>query len=192
MRSITYRNKTIYVIPHVYEPSEDSFLLVDAMLDTIHHGDRVLEVGCGSAIVSIFARDYASCIVATDINPHAVKCAWVNGIDAVRTDLISGIGSTFDLVVFNPPYLPTIEDEHVGEWEDLMLDGGPDGRRTIERFLAQIRENLTPEGRLLLLVSSLTGIQEICILMQNAGLTVEPVAESRYFFEQLVVLKGTG
>jgi len=191
MTSITYRDKTIELVPHVYEPAEDSFLLVDALLENIRNGDRVLEVGCGSGIVSVFASDIASMVVATDLNPHAVKCAAGNGVTVVRTDLYAGLKGTFDLIVFNPPYLPTSKNERLGGWDDLMLDGGPNGRRTIARFLKGIWELLSQGGRVLLLVSSLTGVNEVSRLMQDAGLAVEPVSESRHFFEQLVVLKGS-
>jgi len=191
MTSITYRDKTIELAPHVYEPAEDSFLLVDALLGNIRNGDRVLEVGCGSGIVSVFASDIASMVVATDLNPHAVRCAACNGVSVVRTDLYAGLKGTFDLIVFNPPYLPTSKNERLGGWDDLMLDGGYNGRRTIARFLKGIRELLSQGGRVLLLVSSLTGVSEVSRSMRDAGLAVEPVSESRHFFEQLVVLKGS-
>lgn len=190
MTAITYLGRTIHTAPHVYEPAEDSFLLVDALLDNIQDGNRVLEVGCGTGIVSVFAGDRASLVAATDLNPHAVRCAGDNGVDAVRTDLMAGIRGTFDLVVFNPPYLPTQEDERLGGWDDLMLDGGADGRETIRRFLAEVGEHLSANGRILLLVSSLTGIREVCSLMEDAGLSAELAAQSRHFFEQLVVLLG--
>ena len=191
MTSITYRDKTIQLLPHVYEPAEDSFLLVDALLEHIQNGERVLEVGCGSGIVSVFASNIASSVVATDLNPHAVKCAAGNGVPVVRTDLYSGLIGTFDLIVFNPPYLPTSKNERLGGWDDLMLDGGPNGRRTIARFLKGIGDFLPPGGRVLLLVSSLTGVSDVSRLMEDASLTVEHVLESRHFFEQLVVLKGS-
>ena len=191
MTSITYRDKTIQLLPHVYEPAEDSFLLVDALLENIQNGEHVLEVGCGSGIVSVFAGDIASSVVATDLNPHAVRCAAGNGVPVVRTDLYAGLIGTFDLVVFNPPYLPTSDYERLGGWDDLMLDGGPNGRRTIVRFLEGIGDFLSPNGRVLLLVSSLTGVSEVSRLMEDAGLAAETVSESRHFFEQLVVLKGS-
>jgi len=191
MTSITYKDKTIQLASHVYEPAEDSFLLVDALLENIQNGDRVLEVGCGSGIVSVFASDIASMVVATDLNPHAVRCAAGNGVTVVRTDLYAGLKGTFDLIVFNPPYLPTSKNERLGGWDDLMLDGGPNGRRTIARFLEGIWELLSQGGRVLLLVSSLTGVSKVSRSMQDAGLTAEPVSESRHFFEQLVVLKGS-
>ncbi|MBW6518212.1 MAG: methyltransferase [ANME-2 cluster archaeon] len=190
MTSINYRNKTIQVLPNVYEPAEDSFLLVDALLEIIEGKNRLLEVGCGSGIVSVFAKDHSPKVLATDINPHAVHCARLNGIEVVRTDLFAGIKGTFDIVVFNPPYLPTSEDEHVGGWDDLMLNGGPDGRETVRRFVADVGAHLNPNGQVLLLISSLTGIKEVCDLMHGEGISVKKVAESRHFFEKLVVLKG--
>lgn len=191
MNHISYKGKRIELISHVYEPSEDSILLVDALLEQINYGDRVLEVGCGSGIVSVFAAERTAFVVATDINPFAVQCARINGIEAIRTDLCAAIDGKFDLVIFNPPYLPTSENEHQGKWEDLMLDGGSDGRRTIERFLEQVGELIAPGGKVLLLVSSYTGIPEVCDLMEQTGLRVEIISQSRYFFEQLVVLEGT-
>ncbi len=190
MTSINYRNKNVQILPNVYEPAEDSFLLVDALLEIIEDKNSLLEVGCGSGIVSVFAKDHYPNVVATDINPYAAHCARLNGIDVIRTDLLAGINGTFDIVVFNPPYLPTSEDEHVGGWDDIMLNGGPDGRDTIRRFVAEVGSHLNPSGQVLMLISSLTGIKEVCNLMQGAGMSVKKVAESSHFFEKLVVLKG--
>ena len=190
MTSINYRNKTVQILPNVYEPAEDSFLLVDALLEIIEDKNSLLEVGCGSGIISVFAKDHCPKVVATDINPYAAHCARLNGIDVVRTDLFAGIRGTFDIVAFNPPYLPTSEDEHIGGWDDIMLNGGPEGRDTIRRFVAEVGAHLNPSGQVLMLISSLTGIKEVCDLMQGAGMSIKKVAKSSHFFEKLVVLKG--
>ena len=96
--------------------------------------------------------------MATDINPHAVLCAHKAGIDVVRTDLFTGIRGPFDLVLFNPPYLPTQPEERMDDWLEYALDGGESGRAVIERFARNVGDVLAPGGRILLLISSLTGL----------------------------------
>lgn len=93
----------------VYEPAEDSFLLADAVLKEAKPGMRILEIGTGSGFVSavLLANLKRICLVATEINPHAARCAKVNGVEVIRTDLFRGIKSKnpdilFDLILFNP------------------------------------------------------------------------------------------
>ena len=113
-----------YYPAQVYQPEADTFLLLAAAQAEVRPGDRVLEVGTGSGcIAAALARDCE--IVATDINPHAVFCARQKGIDVVRSDLFSGIRGTFDLIIFNPPYLPTQPGERIDDWLESALDGAP-------------------------------------------------------------------
>ncbi|EQD56766.1 methyltransferase, partial [mine drainage metagenome] len=59
-------------------------------------------------------------------------------LETVRTDLARGLGR-FDRILANPPYLPTrTEDRDPDPWQNLALDGGPDGTSTTERILAQL------------------------------------------------------
>jgi len=182
-----YRNKEILVLPEVYTPAEDSFLLVEAVLRELRPSDRVLEIGTGSGIVSACVKERAS-VIATDINPYAVKCARLNGIDSIRADLFNGIKGRFDLVVFNPPYLPS--DKKLNDWLDCAWDGGEDGRAIISRFLYHVQDHLTESGRFLLLVSSLSGVDAIMDKMASLGFIAEEVLSEKYFFERLTVLKG--
>ncbi|MDI6888512.1 MAG: class I SAM-dependent methyltransferase [Methanocellales archaeon] len=184
---IGYGNKKIWVLPGVYKPAEDSFLMVEAVLKELRPSDRVLEIGAGSGIVSAFIKDRAS-VIAIDISPCAVKCAKLNGIDVIRADLFDGIKGRFDLIVFNPPYLPS--GEKIGDWLDFAWDGGEDGQATINRFLRQVKDCLTENGRFLLLVSSLSGVDAIMERMTSLGFIVEELLSERYFFERLVVLRG--
>ena len=153
----------------VYSPAEDSFLLLRAALAEVRPTDRVLEVGTGSGYVAAGLLDRVAGVVATDINPHAVACARARGVAAVRTDLFAGLSGPFDLVLFNPPYLPTTLEERIDDWLEYALDGGSTGRVVIERFVADVGRVLSPFGRVLLLVSSLTGLDEVRELFARAG-----------------------
>jgi release factor glutamine methyltransferase len=108
----------------------------------------------------------------------------------VRADLFAGIYGRFDLVLFNPPYLPTLAEERCDDWLENALDGGPDGRSVIARFIEAVGSVLVPGGRFLLLVSSLTGVSEVQEMMEQAGFTSEIVARTRVEGEELVVIRG--
>ena len=183
-----YKNKEFKLLDEVYDPGEDSYLLVEAALKEARPGELVLEVGTGSGIVSIFINDITK-IVATDINPFACKNAGLNGVNVVRTDLFSGIRGRFDLVIFNPPYLPTAEDERLHSWLDRAFNGGATGRREIERFLEDIDRIMSPGGRVLTVFSSLTGIDEVRKLYEKHGFLVELISEDKVPFEKLVVFR---
>jgi release factor glutamine methyltransferase len=173
----------------VYAPAEDTFLIRDAALAEVRPDDRVLEVGCGSGAVSAALLGRAGSVAATDINPHAVRAARALGVETVRTDLMAGVRGPFDLVLFNPPYLPTAPEERLDDWLEYALDGGPTGRETIERFAADIGRVLAPFGRILLLVSSLTGPEEVRKHFAGLGYIVLLAAKERVEGEDLLVLR---
>lgn len=183
-----YRDKEFELLDGVYDPGEDSFMLVDAALAEVKPGEKVLEVGTGSGVVSLFLKDVAN-VIATDISPLACANARLNGVSVVRTDLFRGICGPFDLVVFNPPYLPTAEDERLPSWLNRAFDGGPTGRNVIARFLEDIGSILPPCGRVLTVFSSLTGIDEVKEMYRSHGFSVETVGEEKVPFERVVVLK---
>jgi len=172
----------------VYSPEADTVLLLDAARAEVRPGDRVLEVGTGSGIIAAEIARIAR-VVATDINPHAVLRARGAGVDVVRTDLTAGIRGPFDLVLFNPPYLPTQPEERVDDWLEYALDGGESGRTVIERFARSAGDVLAPDGRLLLLISSLTGLYEVQGLFAGLGYSAEIALQQDVEDEVLYVLK---
>jgi len=181
----------------VYEPAEDSHLIIDAALDAIDRDGhkrmlRILEIGTGSGIVSSAMMRHAPMhfYAATDISPHAVACARRNGVQVVRADLFAGLSGRFDLIVFNPPYLPTAPDERVCGWLDYAWNGGDDGCATINRFIEDAPAFLADGGSILLLVSSLDGISGVRERMGLSGFAVREVASVRCPGERLVVLSA--
>jgi release factor glutamine methyltransferase len=174
--------------PQVYPIEEDTLLLLEAALAEVRDDDRVLEVGTGSGHIAASLAGRAARVVALDINPHSVRAAHQRGLDVLRSDLFAGVRGPFDLVLFNPPYLPTNANERIDDWLEYALDGGPAGRRTIARFYAGLDPVLAAEGRVLLLISSLTGPSAVLRLADAAGLRGGVVLERCIEEETLLVL----
>lgn len=173
----------------VYLPREDTYLLARAALKEAREGDLILEVGTGSGYVSRCLQESGARVIATDINPHAVEMAGSEGLDVLRADLFRGLKGPFDLVLFNPPYLPTRPEERIDDWFEYALDGGPTGRMVIERFAGDISGILSPAGRVLIIISSLTGCSEVSDLFRRQGFSVEIFLKERVCDEELMVLK---
>jgi release factor glutamine methyltransferase len=172
----------------VYAPEADTFLLLRAAQAEVRPADRVLEVGTGSGTVAAGLPKTVR-VLATDINPHAAACAREKGLDVIRTDLFSGLRGSFDLILFNPPYLPTQPEERIDDWLEYALDGGPTGREAIGRFAGMVGTILAPNGRILLLVSSLTGLPEVSAIFEKFGYRVSVFAEEPVEDEMLYVLR---
>lgn len=181
----------VCVFEDVYEPAEDSFMLAEAAHGIVSEDMDVLEVGTGSGYVSAMIKPHVRCLIATDINPNACRCARKNGIDVIRTDLFSGIKKKFHLVMFNTPYLPTDDDEKMEGWINHAYDGGKSGTDVTSRFIANVRDILTDSGSILIVTSSLAGVGDVSQMMQEAGFSATVVASKHYFFEDIVVLHGT-
>ena len=190
-----YKEKAFNVAENVYEPAQDTFLLADNL--DANPSERVLELGTGCGLLAILAARAGAQVVATDINPAALKCARANALAHGVTDRIdfrSGdlfgpvAGERFDLVIFNPPYLPVPKEEELNEPLDRAWEAGPDGRRVIDRFLHELLEHLTPNGRALFVQSSLADISKTLQALEAGGFRVNTLHE-KLPFEELFLLR---
>ncbi len=182
------------VFDSVYSPSEDSFLLSQAI--KISRGSSALDLGCGTGIQGLTAiLQGASSVCFADKNPAAIKNAKKNfqllkkhGFSAkavfVQSDLFSGIKEKFDFIVFNPPYVPSNEKKF------LDLDGGKKGRETLGKFLLDFPKFLLPEGKAFFLQSSLNGTAKTKQTLKKQDFKFKIVARKKLFFEELVVFRA--
>ena len=176
-------------VERVYQPAEDSRLLAESVVESVEPGDRLLDVGTGSGFVAARAGDAGADVVGSDLNPYACRQAREAGVPVVRGDLTTPFRSgVFDLVTFNPPYLPTNPETAWSDWMERALSGGSDGRAAVEPFLGDVGRVLAPGGTALLLVSTLTGPETVRELAADRGLAATEVAREPYPFEALLVL----
>src|SRR3989338_8564059 len=96
----------------IYEPAEDSYLLQSCIRQ--YAIGRVLDVGTGSGIQAITAASSPQVreVVAIDLNEEAIERLKEQNIPKIRpivSDLFENVSGKFDLIIFNPPYLPQDE-----------------------------------------------------------------------------------
>ncbi len=192
---IKYHGLEFHICEKVYEPAEDTFLLADNLI--IKKTDKVLELGTGTGIIAIIASKKSDNVTAIDINKFAVDCAQKNAetnhahVDIRLGDLFDPVeDEKFDLILFNTPYLPTDENEKVNDELEAAWDGGKDGRSVINRFIKYLPEYLTPNGRVQLVQSSLSNVEETTGRLMEMGFEVSITASERFFFEEVVLLTG--
>lgn len=171
----------------VYEPSDDTFLLRDALLAEPVAGQRALEVGPGSGVVAKALMDAGARVVAVDVNPDACRATRALGVPVLRGDLATALRGPFDLVAFNAPYLPSEPEERVEGWLDHAFHGGEGGVEVSERLVKDLPRVLAPGGKAFLVVSSRADLDRLARTVAAAGLRHEKVASARFFFEEVAV-----
>jgi release factor glutamine methyltransferase len=171
----------------IYSPGDDTFLMLEALCSIPVEKKEVLDVGTGSGILGLFAALNGATVTATDTNKHALaharEAAQTLGVslNAVISDLFSSVKGRFDLVLFNPPYLPS------SSVEDRAVDGGKQGASLTRRFLKNLKENLNSNGSALLLLSSQNNPGSL--IAEHPEFDFSTVTKRPLFFEELQVLR---
>lgn len=150
-------------------------------------------MGTGSGFLAELALEKTKEVFAVDINPEAVEVCKKKGINAHVSDLFNNVNEKFDLIIFNPPYLPEERDyygikmtkEDFNYVNDIALVGGKEGWETIDRFLKEAKNYLNKNGKVLLGFSSLSG--DILKIMEKYNYKYKKLGEKRIFFEVLYV-----
>jgi release factor glutamine methyltransferase len=191
----------------MYTPREDSFLIKKHIKEFCKPNSKVLDVGTGSGILAKEASKYSKDVTASDIDNDVIKelrvklklhllraktnlcktktkqSSHTSKITLIHSNLFSKINKKqkFDLIIFNPPYIPTKKSE----FKYIDLDGGKNGTEIIEKFLKQAKKHLKPDGKILLLTSSLN--KNIESLFKKYNYNYLLLDEEKFFFEKLSV-----
>jgi len=178
---------TLLYPPGVYRTEDDTDLLIGVMRRGSYAVDRrVLDIGTGSGALAIAAaRAGATSVTAVDLSWRSVAAAWMNSrlnraaVSVRHGDLFAPVaGQRFELVVANPPYVPSESSVLPRHPIARAWDAGPDGRALLDRICAGAGDILTPNGDLLLVHSELSGTQRTLDALTEAGLRAQVLARA--------------
>ncbi|MEZ6065967.1 MAG: class I SAM-dependent methyltransferase [Planctomycetaceae bacterium] len=166
-----------------WEPADTTSLRELIREQSLCSGKSVLEIGCGTGLLSLCALKYgASAAVATDINPAALACATFNAgelgladrlevrqvpLDQPAAFSVIGPNERFDLILSNPPW----EDQQPDRIDDYALYDP--GFGLMQSLLAGLVDHLEPGGRVYLAYGHRRAIEAILRLAPEHGLQVQ-------------------
>ncbi len=162
--------------PGVDAPQHDTWLLTEALhRENITEDTAVLDIGTGSGALAIAAaRAGAGQVTAVDVSPLAVATAWLHArleglrINVMRGDLLTSVADRhFDLIIANPPYVPSPD---VRRGRAVAWNAGVDGRALVDQICQDAPLLLHPGGVLLLVHSALCGIEATVERLGRVGL----------------------
>ncbi|MBY9006299.1 MAG: methyltransferase domain-containing protein [Candidatus Lokiarchaeota archaeon] len=205
----------------IYIPSDDTYLITDFIKEKLNTNSfddiklenikNVLDMGTGSGIIPILLliikkenRNFKANIYASDISEVVLKCAknneLLNGfnsqINFIHSDLFdsfpNSLFSKFDIIFFNPPYLPLLDDSEFPKNEkDLCWDGGKGGIEIFIRFLNNVKEflNLTHKGCIYYISSSRADQNTLERINKEKGFINKIIEKKHFFFEDIFLNK---
>jgi release factor glutamine methyltransferase len=173
--------------PGVHRPIGDTWMLAAALrAQRLPPGAALLDLCTGTGALAVWAAlRLGAEATAVDVSRRAVVLARTNArlngvrIQALRGDLFAAVGARrFDAVVANPPYVPAAEDTDELPTRGLRRawDAGRDGRVVLDRICAQAPRHLRGGGVVLLVHSSVNGVQATVDRLAAGGLDAHVVA----------------
>jgi len=176
----------------IYQPEQDSYMLakeIEKYISQLKNKNiQILDMGSGSGIqaqTAIKSRIPKDNVLCADINPEAIKELKKQKLKTIKTNLFEKIKNKFDLIVFNPPYLPESKYDKLPD-----TTAGKKGYETITEFLKQAKAHLNKDGTILLLFSNLSKPNIILKEAKALGYKFELLAEENAgMMEKLFVYK---
>ncbi len=215
-----------YTFKNVYPPSDDTYLIIDYLKKKVNENffdglpiksiRKILDMGTGTGIIALFLQEFkkylskfTSKIYASDISDAAIRCATLNegtknykdSITFIKSDLFRkfppSLQRSFDIIVFNPPYLPSIsykEDGIIRRRSDSNWDGGEHGFDVFLEFIRQVKNFLNSDQKYYIyyISSSLADLSQLNDELEIRGFRNRILNKKHMFFEDIILNRLEG
>jgi len=210
-----------YTLKGVYPPSDDTYLIINYFKKEVNKNlfdglpintiKKILDMGTGTGIIALFFQEikkyfskFTPKIYASDISDVAIRCATLNertnnykdNIIFIKSDLFrkfpQNLQHSFDIIVFNPPYLPSIsynEKDITRSRSDSNWDGGVRGFEVFLEFLRYVKEFLNSEQKYYIyyISSSSADISQLNEELEILGFRNSILNKKHIFFEDIIL-----
>jgi release factor glutamine methyltransferase len=186
-RTYTYQGITVKVFPGVFHPGlfYSTKFLIDYLIVQSIRNKSLLELGCGTGLISIACAKLGATVTASDLSSTALKNAANNfqmntvTIETIQSDLFENFGDKiFDWIIINPPYYsknPSNESElawNCGEHFEYF-----------EKLFKNLHHHIHFETNVIMVLTLGCDLKNIFLVAHNHGFEFELIEERNVIFD---------
>ena len=188
VQTMPFRGEHLQIFPQVFSPKLFSeSVWFGKQLTPLCQGKKLLEVGTGTGIIAIMCAQAGARVTATDINPEAVRNAQENfqtyNVEGqvYYADVYTGLpeDKKYDIIFWNHPFNLSTEPEK----KDLLKSIFDYRYKALEQYVAQARNYLTQNGRLLLGTGNLADFKQLERIAQRHNYTLKELSKDRCYID---------
>jgi release factor glutamine methyltransferase len=186
-RNYTYQGVTVKVLPGVFHPGlfYSTKFLIDYLITQPIRNRSLLELGCGTGLISIISAKQGAIVTASDLSEAALKNAIINtkfnevSVETIQSDVFDNLNKKiFDWIIINPPYYaksPANESElawHCGEDFEYF-----------ETLFKNLHDHIHSESNVIMVLTLGCDLKNIFLIASNYGFEFELINERNVLFD---------
>jgi len=187
-RTYSYHGTTVTVLPGVFHPGlfYSTKFLIDYLQDKEVANKSMLELGCGTGLISIIVAKSGAVVTATDLSRKAIENINQNTIRngvkirIIHSDLFNAIEKeTFDWIIINPPYYAGTSSNE----EELAWYSG-ENFDYFRRLFKSLRDYSNKNTEIIMVLTKGSEVSKISAIGNENGFEFELVKEKKVFFDE--------